>query len=71
MIRMIAIGTFVAASLAGANAFAQGTYQHHAFCLQSGPNKECAYDSMAQCQAARQGNTDQCVRNSAPMNHPQ
>jgi len=71
MIRLIAAGTLIAASLAGSSAFAQGTYQHHAFCLLTGPNKECAYDSMAQCEAAKHGNTDQCMRNSAPMNHAQ
>ena len=71
MIRMIAIGTFVAATLAGSSAFAQGSYQHHTFCLITGPNKECAYDSMAQCEAAKHGNADQCVHNSAPMNHAQ
>jgi hypothetical protein len=71
MIRTIAIGTLLAASLAGSSALAQGSYQHHAFCLLTGPAKECAYDSMAQCEAAKHGNVDQCMRNSAPINHPQ
>jgi len=69
MIRLMATATLLAASLAGGSALAQGTYQHHAFCLLTGPNKECAYNSMAQCEAAKHGNADQCVRNSAPMNH--
>jgi len=69
MIRTIALGTLLAATLAGSNAFAQGTFQHHTFCLQSGANKECAYDSMAQCNAAKHGNKDTCVRNTAPQNH--
>lgn len=69
MIRMIAIGTFVAASLAGASAFAQGTYQHHTFCLKVGSSTECAYDSMAQCQAAKHENSETCEPNSAPQNH--
>lgn len=68
MIRMIAIGTFLAASLAGSSAFAQGSYQHHTFCLKSGASQDCAYDSMAQCEAARTG-TGTCVANSAPINH--
>ena len=59
----------IAASLAGSNAFAQSTYQHHTFCLIRGSDKECAYDSMAQCNAAKHGNTDTCQRNSMPQNH--
>jgi hypothetical protein len=70
MIRTIAIGTLLAAAL-GSSALAQGTYRHHTFCLQTGSSKECAYDSMAQCEAAKHGNQDTCVPNSEPMNHPQ
>ncbi len=69
MIRTIALGTLFAASLFGSNAFAQGSYQHHTICLQTGSSRECAYDSMAQCEAAKHGNRDTCVRNSAPQNH--
>jgi hypothetical protein len=71
MIRFIAAGTLLAASLAASSALAQGSYQHHTFCLISGPNKECAYDSMAQCEASKHGNADICQRNTPPMNHPQ
>jgi hypothetical protein len=69
MIRLIAAATLLAASLAGSQAFAQGSYVHHAFCLQRGAGVECAYDSMAQCEAARNGNTETCTPNSAPQNH--
>jgi hypothetical protein len=70
MIRLIAVGTLLAAALTGSNAFAQtSTYQHHTFCLIAGQNKECAYDSMAQCEAAKHGNTDICERNGPPENH--
>jgi Protein of unknown function (DUF3551) len=69
MIRLIAAGTLLAASLAGSNAFAQGSYMHHTFCLQRGSGQECAYDSMAQCEAARSGTNGSCVPNSAPQNH--
>jgi hypothetical protein len=69
MVRMIAMGTLLAASLAGSSAFAQGDYQHHRFCLKAGATTECAYDSMAQCQQARHGSADTCVPNSAPQNH--
>lgn len=71
MRRIIAAGTLLAACLAGASAFAQPSYRHHTVCLISGPSKECAYDSFAQCEQAKRGNTDSCVPNSAPMNHPQ
>jgi hypothetical protein len=72
MIRLVAAGTLLAASLAGSNAFAQGSYVHHAFCLQRGSGTECAYDSMAQCEAARSGDSSgSCVPNSAPINHRQ
>ena len=57
------------AAFAGSSAFAQGNYTHHAFCLQSGSSKECAYDSMAQCLQAKKGNKDTCTPNSAPQNH--
>jgi Protein of unknown function (DUF3551) len=57
------------AAFASSSAFAQGSYTHHAFCLQSGSSKECAFDSMAQCLAAKKGNKDTCEPNSAPQNH--
>ncbi|MGA8817000.1 MAG: DUF3551 domain-containing protein [Xanthobacteraceae bacterium] len=69
MIRLIAASTLLAASLAGSQAFAQGSYTHHTFCLQKGSTSECAYDSMAQCEAAKSANTDTCSQNSAPQNH--
>lgn len=50
-------------------AFAQGGYEHHRWCLIYGPNKECAFDTLAQCKASKHGNTDRCMRNSAPINH--
>lgn len=70
MKRIIAAGTLLAACLAGGSAFAQAGYSHHTVCLINGPTKECAFDSMQQCLAAKHGNTDNCVLNSAPMNHP-
>jgi hypothetical protein len=67
MIRLIAAGTLLAALSSGA--FAQGSYMHHAFCLQKGAGTECAFDSMAQCQAAKTDNTQTCMPNSPPQNH--
>jgi Protein of unknown function (DUF3551) len=69
MIRLIAAGTLLAATLASHSAFAQGTYAHHTYCLKSGASQTCAFESMAQCEAAKKGNADTCVQNSAPMNH--
>ena len=66
---------FVIASLfavfAGSSAFAQTSgYSHHTFCLiKGGSDKECAFDSMAQCLQAKTANTDTCQPNSAPQNH--
>ncbi len=70
MIRAIALGTLLAASLAGSSAFAQGSYVHHNFCLKTGSSdQECAYDTMAQCMASKHSNTDSCIPNSAPQDH--
>jgi hypothetical protein len=66
MVRFIAAGTLLAAAFAGPSALAQGTPQH-AFCLKSATNTECAYDSMTQCEAAKQNDSDTCVPNSSPM----
>ncbi len=68
MIRIIAAGTLLAA-LASSSAFAQGSYMHHAFCLLKSGGQECAYDTMASCQAAKSDNTQTCQPNSAPQNH--
>lgn len=51
------------------SAFAQSGYEHHRWCLLSGPNKECGFDTLKQCKAGKHGNTDRCMRNTAPMNH--
>ncbi len=69
MIRLIAASTLLAAALAGSQAFAQGSYMHHSFCLQKGSSMECAYDSMTQCEAAKSDNTQTCSQNSPPQNH--
>ena len=57
------------AAFAGSSAFAQGSYTHHAFCLQKAGGMECAYDTMAQCEQAKTANTQTCQPNSAPQNH--
>ena len=67
--RMLMVATLFAATFAGSSAFAQGSYVHHNFCLKTGSGQDCAYDTMAQCEASKRGNADTCVQNSAPVNH--
>jgi hypothetical protein len=62
--------SLLAAGLAAPSAVAQtGDYVHHNFCLRTGPSLECAYDSFAECEAAKRGNADSCVPNGPPENH--
>jgi Protein of unknown function (DUF3551) len=60
-----------AGAFAGSTAFAQtpGDHVHHAFCLKAGSGLECAYDSFAQCEAAKRGANDSCMPNSPTQNH--
>jgi hypothetical protein len=67
--RLIIVAATLAATFAGSSAFAQGDYRHHAFCLLTGPDRECAYDSMQQCRAAERGSADSCMPNSPPQHH--
>lgn len=67
--RVIAIATLLAATLASSGAWAQSGYVHHKYCLKTGPSTECAYQTFAQCKAAMRGPADTCVLNSAPINH--
>jgi hypothetical protein len=64
-------GVIAASALAMSSAFAQGIYQPHAFCLKTGSAQQCAYDSMAQCEAAKRGNADSCVANPGGPPAPQ
>jgi hypothetical protein len=69
--RAIALATVLAAGLAGGSALAQtpSGHVHHNFCMRAGSGLECAYDSMAQCEAAKRGANDSCVQNSPTQNH--
>jgi Protein of unknown function (DUF3551) len=58
-----------AGALTGSSAFAQTDHVHHAYCMKAGSGLECAYDSFAQCQAARRGANDSCMPNSPTQNH--
>ncbi len=66
--RLLMIATLLAGAFAS-SAFAQGSYVHHNFCLITGSGQDCAYDTMAQCEASKRGNADTGVPNSAPQNH--
>jgi hypothetical protein len=66
--RIILAAAALAAAF-GSSASAQSTYQHHNFCLKTASGQECAYDSMTQCEAAKRGEADFCMQNSAPINH--
>ncbi len=67
--RMLTAIAFLAAAFASSTAFAQSSYIHHRFCLKAGGGQDCAYDSMAQCEAAKRGSADSCVPNGPPLNH--
>lgn len=67
--RPLLLAILLGTVFAGSGAFAQNSYVHHKWCLLSGPDKECAFNTLAQCKAAKHGNTDRCTRNSAPINH--
>jgi hypothetical protein len=58
-----------AAALSASSAQAQSGYVHHNFCLLTGPARECAYETFAQCEASKRGNADFCEPNDAPINH--
>jgi hypothetical protein len=72
--RAIMVATFVAAAaaaLAGSNAQAQSG-ANRAYCLQRGSTQECLFDSMAQCEATRLGETSGfCQPNYTRSGFPQ
>ena len=51
-------------ALTASSAQAQSTTTGYPFCLFTGPDQVCAYNSMAQCMAARRGNADFCMPNN-------
>jgi hypothetical protein len=64
---VIALAALVAASCAASTAFAQSS--GYPYCLMTGSAEECAYTSVAQCQAAKRGNTDFCEPNNTYSPH--
>ena len=69
VLQTLALATLFAATLGAPSAFAQGNYHHHNFCLLTGSARECAYDTFAQCEAAKRGSADSCEQNSPPQDH--
>jgi hypothetical protein len=70
--RIVTVAGFLLAGVIGSTAFGSAAFAqhvHHRYCLTDRGHKECAYDTLAQCKAARTGNAGHCSRNSAPMNH--
>jgi hypothetical protein len=66
--RPIVAFSLLATTVVGSSAFAQ--YEHHQYCrVVGGGGTECAYDTMAQCQASKTGEDQSCMPNSAPTNH--
>jgi hypothetical protein len=59
----------LASALGPITASAQSSYVHHNFCLLTGSARECAYQTMDQCLAAKRGNADFCEPNGAPLVH--
>jgi hypothetical protein len=74
MIRLmtaVGLGGLLMATATAPSAFAQGqgSYEHHAWCLQAGAGKECAFDTLAQCRASKASGQGRCVRNTPASNH--
>jgi hypothetical protein len=64
MIRMSFALALLASLLAAPNAFAQANPPHDAWCLQTGSGgKNCVYATLKQCQAAKHGTSQHCIRN--------
>jgi Protein of unknown function (DUF3551) len=65
MLRISFAVALLTASLAAPNAFAQGNPPNVAWCLRSSEtgSMHCNYATLGQCQAARHGGADHCVRN--------
>jgi hypothetical protein len=60
---MIVFATLAAAAFAGSDAFAQSA--NYPYCLMTGSAEECAYNSIAQCLASKNGNADFCEPNNS------
>jgi hypothetical protein len=65
VMRVLTFATLLAALFTSSSAFAQ--HVHHRYCLRTGGGLECAYDTVAQCRAAKTGAAQSCVRNSPTM----
>ena len=59
---VIVFATLAAAAFAGSSAWAQS--DNYPYCLMTGSAEECAFSSMAQCLASKNGNADFCEPNN-------
>jgi hypothetical protein len=53
------------AAFGASSASAQSGAVHYNFCLLTDEAQECAYQTMAQCQASKRGNADFCMPNTS------
>lgn len=68
LIPAIAFACLLSIQATAPAAFAQGSFQHHGWCLSAGSGKVCAYETLAQCKAAKAGSAGRCVRNTPTSN---
>lgn len=61
---VIAVGSLMAIAVTTLGASAQSSTTSYRYCLLTGPDQECAFNSMAQCMASRHGNQDFCEPNN-------
>lgn len=62
---LVALSLFGAALFLPVNSVqAQSTTTSYPYCLLTGPDQECAFQSLAQCMASRHGNQDFCEPNN-------
>ena len=63
--RVIIAATVFAAALATSSASAQGMGKNEAYCLKTSAGAmDCAYKTMAECDKAKTGGSDSCMKNS-------
>jgi hypothetical protein len=64
--RFIMVASLLLGTLVSSSTSAQ---YHHRFCRLVAGGRECAYDTLAQCESSKTAEDQSCVPNSAPGNH--
>lgn len=63
--RVIIAATIFAAALGTSSAFAQNMGKGDPYCLKTSAGAmNCAYKTMAECEKAKTGNSDSCMKNT-------